>query len=399
MNLSERLKFLDPMYTTGEGERTDMGDPTWLTELQTFASGLSATSSSFAPQVSDDHVDHNQYNGYDYSQSHYDQGNSYYQPQFQPDSGEQPLEQEVEQAQPDSFSPPRAESVTRKVSQDLTTTSRKSSVSQDVPTFYPPTSMAPPPSFGTVPTLAQVPEMPSLQQPPPPVVKPPSPRMQEMPPSNITNNNAINSQAKESTEPKDSNKPQKGTKQDGKKGQEGSGFLGRILGKFIKAPNQMHLPNDKDPGIVYDPVKKKWIDKNADEEDEAAGAVAPPSDLELSRNNSTADFAGSAAQTAAPNPGAGPPSLGLAPPMGGNKFAGGLAKKRGGLSGRVDVFKNSQSVPASLSDAASTASPPLDPMFAPPAMGTVPTMMNPGPGPVDGGSSGPQFFDPNQFTT
>ena len=34
LNLCERLKFLDPMYTTREGEISDMGDPEWLMEFR-----------------------------------------------------------------------------------------------------------------------------------------------------------------------------------------------------------------------------------------------------------------------------------------------------------------------------------------------------------------------------
>ena len=47
------------------------------------------------------------------------------------------------------------------------------------------------------------------------------------------------------------------------------------------------------------------------------------------------------------------------PPPGSNKFAGGLGKRRG-ASGRVDVFKQSQSSP-SLATTAAAAAPPMIP--------------------------------------
>jgi len=34
LDLADKLKYLDPMYTTREGEVSDMGDPVWLTDLR-----------------------------------------------------------------------------------------------------------------------------------------------------------------------------------------------------------------------------------------------------------------------------------------------------------------------------------------------------------------------------
>ena len=48
------------------------------------------------------------------------------------------------------------------------------------------------------------------------------------------------------------------------------------------------------------------------------------------------------------------------PPPGSNKFAGGLGKRRG-ASGRVDVFKQSQSSPSLATTAAAAAAPPMIP--------------------------------------
>ena len=55
---------------------------------------------------------------------------------------------------------------------------------------------------------------------------------------------------------------------------------------------------------MWDEEKKKWVDKNADPDDEANGAnVAPPSDMELSRNNSSADVAAMGQQQPSAPPG------------------------------------------------------------------------------------------------
>ena len=37
--LADKLKYLDPMYTTREGEVSDMGDPIWLNDLRNMVEG------------------------------------------------------------------------------------------------------------------------------------------------------------------------------------------------------------------------------------------------------------------------------------------------------------------------------------------------------------------------
>ena len=37
--LADKLKYLDPMYTTREGEVSDMGDPFWLNDLRNMVEG------------------------------------------------------------------------------------------------------------------------------------------------------------------------------------------------------------------------------------------------------------------------------------------------------------------------------------------------------------------------
>ncbi|CAN7992957.1 unnamed protein product [Ixodes hexagonus] len=59
----------------------------------------------------------------------------------------------------------------------------------------------------------------------------------------------------------------------------GKSWLGGIFGKLLpKASNQMILPDDKDPDIVWDDQKKCWVDKNAGPGEAENKVVAPPSD-------------------------------------------------------------------------------------------------------------------------
>ena len=40
---------------------------------------------------------------------------------------------------------------------------------------------------------------------------------------------------------------------------------GGWLSSWFKPKNSAHLPDDKEPSIVWDEEKKKWVDKNAPE--------------------------------------------------------------------------------------------------------------------------------------
>ena len=167
----------------------------------------------------------------------------------------------------------------------------------------------------------------------------------------------------------------------------GPGIFGRILGKIgVYGPNQAHLPDDKENTIVWDEKKKKWVDKNATEDENSAENSAPPSDMDLSRTNSTANF-GEISN--------GPPAGAPMPPMGGaNKYAGGLTKKRGAL-GRVDVFKNSQSSPSLSSNL-----PPPSELFAPVAPLASPVTEDqapPAPAQAQDSAGAPVFFNPNSI--
>ena len=155
--------------------------------------------------------------------------------------------------------------------------------------------------------------------------------------------------------------------------------------------------------IVWDEDKKKWVDKNfGGDDDDSVANSAPPSDMDLSRNNSTANFGDQgAAPPSAPGGSGGPP-----PPMmagGGNKFSGGLGKRRGAQV--LNPFKNSLSTPALSSNL-----PPPSELFAPVApINGAPTPSAEAEKPIDAGGpsapsattpeGGPVFFNPNAYAS
>jgi len=50
----------------------------------------------------------------------------------------------------------------------------------------------------------------------------------------------------------------------------------------LRPKNQMILPDDKEPPIVWDEAKKKWVNSNASgEDDDTSGPPPPPKDSEL----------------------------------------------------------------------------------------------------------------------
>ncbi|XP_060586263.1 uncharacterized protein LOC132742001 isoform X4 [Ruditapes philippinarum] len=99
-----------------------------------------------------------------------------------------------------------------------------------------------------------------------------------------------------------------------KKAAAGGGFLSKIGGLFSRK-NEMKLPDDKEPSIVWDDVKKRWVDKDGGEEEEKP-AAPPPKDHELKGPGSTSQLS---SLNAGPAPGAAPSRDTL--PPGGNKFS------------------------------------------------------------------------------
>ncbi|XP_023718368.1 uncharacterized protein LOC111870357 isoform X4 [Cryptotermes secundus] len=59
-------------------------------------------------------------------------------------------------------------------------------------------------------------------------------------------------------------------------------LLGVIWNRFVLRPaNQMKLPDDKNPSIVWDPDKKKWTNVDGDDDNESSDVPPPPKDSEL----------------------------------------------------------------------------------------------------------------------
>jgi hypothetical protein len=61
---------------------------------------------------------------------------------------------------------------------------------------------------------------------------------------------------------------------------QGGGLFSGLFSKF-RGPNQMILPDDKDPAIVWDDKQKKWVNKTGDEDEDSGPKGPPPSDRDL----------------------------------------------------------------------------------------------------------------------
>ena len=56
------------------------------------------------------------------------------------------------------------------------------------------------------------------------------------------------------------------------------GFVKKLL---PKGKNEMILPDDNNPTIVWDPDKKRWINTDGDDEEEEKNKAPPPKDSDL----------------------------------------------------------------------------------------------------------------------
>ena len=164
---------------------------------------------------------------------------------------------------------------------------------------------------------------------------------------------------------------------------------------FLPGAHQMKLPDDKDPQIVWDAEKKRWIDKSKPEGEEDNVPPPPPAMMKKPAAPApTPDATSSAAPSAAPSGGV----AAAAPPPMGSSFR--MNRSRGGARSRyVDVMKDSGSVsaspaPPSVGAAGGMMTPmaPPAPISAPPGAGA--------PAPVgstegDAGEPPMMFFNPS----
>lgn len=102
------------------------------------------------------------------------------------------------------------------------------------------------------------------------------------PPSNIPDNHPPTSQPNNSKLPANTN-DKKPAKQDSSRPERKSWF-GGIFGKILKAPNQIHLPDDTKKTIYYDEDLKRWVNTDEDE-DTSTPAAPPPMDPAFMMNN------------------------------------------------------------------------------------------------------------------
>ncbi|BFZ20597.1 hypothetical protein BsWGS_23637 [Bradybaena similaris] len=138
----------------------------------------------------------------------------------------------------------------------------------------------------------------------------------------------------------------------------GGGWFGGLFNKLKpKGKNEMILPDDKNPAIVWDPAKKKWM--NADGTEEVAAPQAPPpKDTDLSGKSS--------ATVPAP---LGPGSLATSNSTGSNKFS---LRATGARNQYVDI---SNTKPASLPQNVFNAAPETSSTVASSSASTGPPQM------------------------
>ncbi|XP_058465910.1 uncharacterized protein LOC131439192 isoform X2 [Malaya genurostris] len=240
-------------------------------------------------------------------------------------------------------------------------------------------------------------------------------------------------QLKTTHDPSKKGQPAKDAKVVNSNQSNNSGWFGGIWNKFsLKPKNQMILPDDKNPTIVWDPETKKWVNTEASEGSEEAfkpppkmadilpaslpvqgpatvqPAAAPtPTPVNTGYNpsppihyepNSQQSVPDVPTQPVAVAPGGtvkmGEPTK--VPTLQSNMFK--MQRNRTLKKSYVDVFNPSGAAPSR----------PVEPILAP-AVPTIPTPQGgffvPGPSPVNGGPGNenppegvPQFYNPNQYT-
>ena len=58
--------------------------------------------------------------------------------------------------------------------------------------------------------------------------------------------------------------------------------IGGFVKKFLpKGKNEMILPDDNNPTIVWDPDKQRWVNTDGDDEEEEKNKAPPPKDSDL----------------------------------------------------------------------------------------------------------------------
>ncbi|XP_053689947.1 protein transport protein Sec16A isoform X2 [Sabethes cyaneus] len=247
----------------------------------------------------------------------------------------------------------------------------------------------------------------------------------------VQNQSVTAEQTKISSEQSKKGPPSKDNKPVGNTQSNNSGWFGGIWNKLsLKPKNQMILPDDKNPTIVWDPETKRWVNTETDATEEEAfkpppkmsdimpGAAVPPSAGQIpmpiestpapvpapsnvaygtvpqgSNNESINQLSSTVPSgTHQPAPKLGEPTK--VPNLQSNMFK--MQRNRTLKKSYVDVFNPSGAAPSR----------PVEPILAP----TVPTISTPqggffvpGPAPMGGQQTEnpaegvPQFYNPNQY--
>ncbi|GBM11819.1 Protein transport protein Sec16A [Araneus ventricosus] len=138
---------------------------------------------------------------------------------------------------------------------------------------------------------------------------------------------------------------QKSEAKKSKPAQTGRNWLGGMFSRLLpKGPNQMILPDDKNPTIVWDEDKKCWKNTDSNDDDESNTPLAPPTDMELMGSKSSMNTFQTPGSSAPPSSSAAPPGNTVPPSstsMPVNKFS--RPKTRGMRQNYVDILNTSGS--------------------------------------------------------
>ena len=165
-----------------------------------------------------------------------------------------------------------------------------------------------------------------------------------------------------------------------------SSWLGGFIGKILRPPNQVHLPDDTHKTIYYDEKLGRWVNT---EEDESSSAPAAPPPMDPA-------FMNKSMKGGPPTPSSVPASPGDAPPAMSTSFR---APRMRGRAAYVDVNRQS-----GLAKPMSATAAGLPPMLVPGGGGSMstdqqpaslpPMLFNPGP-PLANGDNGPSSLQPS----
>lgn len=127
-----------------------------------------------------------------------------------------------------------------------------------------------------------------------------------------------------------------------------SSWLPGFIGKILRAPNQVHLPDDTTKTIYYDDKLGRWVNTDADEDASAASSAPPPMDsafMNKSQGPSSLALPGAPSGSAPGSPSEG----GGGPSPGPTNFR--VAKRGRGRAAYVDVNRQSGLTKPMLADA------------------------------------------------